>query len=396
MHGKKIGLALQGGGSYAAFTCGVLRALFKNDLISNQNVHSISGTSGGALNAALLGLALHENKKDPVEYVNKLWQINRIEKMLKERFSAFNMLPDRFIARLIGVGRKLKDSMPTLSAAFENTAKSTTLVFDLINEIFHDSAPSLPKDLTSEFLEDKAPFVTVASTEAKSGRAHYFTNNKSMINKYSKLAIGKYHQALNPLSLNGVFASISHPIIFKSLRMNNNIYWDGYYTSNPPFIYLFREGCDEVILIRLVQINRDEISEDLKSVSDRIEEIVQNSVINMEILTYFSMREILYNNIKDLKKANLELSRSKFSLDKVFHEIRLLKQGNIKDEGFPLSGFVDRLISLGEKVILDKQGFSSEYAKSKKGMFIVSSVDFETEEVRSQTVDYDRLLFEED
>ena len=108
------------------------------------------------------------------------------------------------------------------------------------------------------------------------------------------------------------------------------------------------------------------------------------------------MREILYNNITDLKKANLELSHSKFTLNKVFHEIRLLKQGNIKDEGFALTDFIEKLITLGEKVVEDKNGFSNEYSKAKKGLFIVSSVDFETGEVSSKTIDYDQLMFEEE
>ncbi len=398
MRSKKIGLALQGGGSYAAFTSGVLKAMFEEKgIIDKEFVHSISGTSGGALNAMLLGLAIHEGRKDPVEYVKNLWKINRLESLLKDKFKTLKLVPDDFLARLVGIGRKIKDTIPSLSAAFETSAKATTFVFDTINEVVHDAAKSLPKDLNTEFLENKPPYVTVAATEAKSARAHYFTNNTTMVNRYNKLKIGKYHQAMNPLTLNGVYASISHPIIFRSLTMDDRKYWDGYYTSNPPFIYLFREGCDEVILVRLVQMSREEIKEDLKSVSDRIEEIVQNSVINMEILTYFSMREMLYNNEKVLKSANLELAKGKFSLNKVFHEIRLMKSGNIKDEGFPLSEFVDKLIRLGKKAVKSKNGFASEYSNIKnKRLHVLTSVDFETEEVQSTTIDYDKLLFEED
>ncbi len=56
------GLALQGGGAYAAFTAGALKAMFSAErgLLRPAAIRSISGTSGGALNALLLGVGIHE------------------------------------------------------------------------------------------------------------------------------------------------------------------------------------------------------------------------------------------------------------------------------------------------------------------------------------------------
>ena len=52
---KPIGLALQGGGSWGAFTWGVLDALLASRSI---RITQLSGTSAGAINAAIVASAL--------------------------------------------------------------------------------------------------------------------------------------------------------------------------------------------------------------------------------------------------------------------------------------------------------------------------------------------------
>ena len=49
--GKTISLALQGGGSHGAFTWGVLDRLLEDEEIT---IEAISGTSAGAMNAAVV------------------------------------------------------------------------------------------------------------------------------------------------------------------------------------------------------------------------------------------------------------------------------------------------------------------------------------------------------
>src|SRR6202171_4376331 len=52
---KPIGLALQGGGSWGAYTWGVLDVLLASRTIS---IAQLSGTSAGAINAAIVASAL--------------------------------------------------------------------------------------------------------------------------------------------------------------------------------------------------------------------------------------------------------------------------------------------------------------------------------------------------
>src|SRR3982750_1811429 len=58
---RRISLALQGGGSFGAFTWGVLDRLLEE---SDCNFDSISGASVGALNAVLLASGLAEGGRD--------------------------------------------------------------------------------------------------------------------------------------------------------------------------------------------------------------------------------------------------------------------------------------------------------------------------------------------
>ena len=50
---NKIAIACQGGGSQTAFTAGVLKSLFQNDVHNKKQIVSLSGTSGGAVCATL-------------------------------------------------------------------------------------------------------------------------------------------------------------------------------------------------------------------------------------------------------------------------------------------------------------------------------------------------------
>ncbi len=53
MENAKIAIACQGGGSETAFTAGVLKSFFENDLHRKKEIVSLTGTSGGAVCAVL-------------------------------------------------------------------------------------------------------------------------------------------------------------------------------------------------------------------------------------------------------------------------------------------------------------------------------------------------------
>ena len=77
---KKINLALQGGGSHGAYTWGVLDRLLEE---KELEIEGISGTSAGAMNAAILVNGYEKNgragaKKELEEFWHKINELGKI------------------------------------------------------------------------------------------------------------------------------------------------------------------------------------------------------------------------------------------------------------------------------------------------------------------------------
>ena len=71
MRMKTINLALQGGGAHGAFTWGVLDRLLEEERLE---IEGISGTSAGAMNAALLKTGmLHAGREGARAQLDRFW-----------------------------------------------------------------------------------------------------------------------------------------------------------------------------------------------------------------------------------------------------------------------------------------------------------------------------------
>ena len=76
---RRVVIACQGGGSYTAFTAGVLRRLLGADELSGYQVVGLSGTSGGAVCALLAWYALLD--EDPAlagQLLEQFWADNSV------------------------------------------------------------------------------------------------------------------------------------------------------------------------------------------------------------------------------------------------------------------------------------------------------------------------------
>src|SRR5258708_38002376 len=67
---KRLSLGLQGGGSFGAFTWGVLDRLLERDIAFD----AISGASAGAVNAALLASGLLESRDEARATLARFWR----------------------------------------------------------------------------------------------------------------------------------------------------------------------------------------------------------------------------------------------------------------------------------------------------------------------------------
>jgi NTE family protein len=68
---KRVSLALQGGGAHGALTWGVLDRILEDQRLE---ITSISGTSAGAMNAAVLADGLHKAGREGArEALHRFW-----------------------------------------------------------------------------------------------------------------------------------------------------------------------------------------------------------------------------------------------------------------------------------------------------------------------------------
>ena len=85
----KIAIACQGGGSQTAFTAGALKALCEARISDEFELVSISGTSGGAVCAALIWFAF-EKGEDPLwGRLLEFWKDNTAQGWLEQTFNQF-------------------------------------------------------------------------------------------------------------------------------------------------------------------------------------------------------------------------------------------------------------------------------------------------------------------
>ena len=189
-----VDLALQGGGAHGAFTWGVLDRLLEEPWLG---IDGISGTSAGAMNAAVLvdgfvkGGAAGARKA-----LENFWRAISDA----ARFSPFQRGPLDIL-----LGRWTLDSSPVYVG------------MDLLSRLVspYDLNPlgkNPLRDILSELIDFKrlpqAPIkLFITATNVRTGRGHVFKNN-----------------AITP---NVLLASACLPTLFQAIEIDGEPYWDG-------------------------------------------------------------------------------------------------------------------------------------------------------------------------
>jgi len=229
---KKIGLALQGGGSHGAFTWGVLDRLLELD---DLEFSSVCGTSAGAINAVVMSYGLHKGgKKMAKDLLDKLWyEISQSGKVfLDHRYFDF---VNKFVSPYQFNPFNLNPLKPIIS---------NLVNFDELNK----------SDLK----------LFVCATNVKTNRAKIFKTDN--------------------MSVNSILASCCLPHIFQAVKIDDEYYWDGGYMANPPLSPLF-ENIDitDILLVKINSINIENLPKTINEINDRVTEISFNSSLMNEM-----------------------------------------------------------------------------------------------------------------
>jgi NTE family protein len=254
-----VDLALQGGGSHGAFSWGVIDRLLEVDWVK---LDGISGTSAGAMNAAVLADGLLDGGRAGAKAaLEKFWR--KVSE--GARYSPFQRTPLDIM-----LGRWDLDHSPLYLAADMmsrlvspyNIPNSANPLYAILNDtVDFQRLPQSPVRL----------FIT--ATNVRTGRGKIFRNAD-----------------LTPEVL---LASACLPTMFQAVEIDGEHYWDGGYSGNPTITPLVREcQSHDTLLVQINPVRRDEIPTSARDIVNRLNEVSFNAVLLKELRMIAVLRQV--------------------------------------------------------------------------------------------------------
>lgn len=273
----RLNLALQGGGAHGAFTWGVLDRLLEEEDIE---INAISGTSAGAMNAAVLIDGYNEGGRQKArEQLREFWfEISKV---------AGAFAPNQNIANEIA-------SFPGFewTAAFNPFDVMTRVLspyeFNPMN--FNPLRTVLERVLDVKKLHDGIDLF-VTATNVETGEARIFRDGE--------------------ISIDVLLASACLPFLYQAIEIDGVPYWDGGYMGNPsiwPLIY--KSECSDVLLVQINPIKRAGTPKHALDIINRVNEISFNSSLIAEMRAINFVRKLIDSGKLDSHDyANMHIHR---------------------------------------------------------------------------------------
>jgi len=244
-----VAIACQGGGSHAAFAAGVLDALLGDQHFPRFHPIALSGTSGGALCAALAWRGLVND--DPADGRRRLLSFWK-DLMVHDPFDAIANYWHVWSAR---APVKLEVSPYLYEPVAENRLRALLGTHLQLDEL--RAAPG----------QTKEPLLLVGATDVLDGERIVFRGES--------------------LTYDALLASAAVPPLFRAIHADDHVYWDGLFTANPPvreFTDLPRDQLpDEVWVIQVNPQHRKEEPRTTGAIIDRMNELSGNLSLGQEL-----------------------------------------------------------------------------------------------------------------
>jgi NTE family protein len=300
---KPIDLALQGGGSHGAFTWGVLDALLEDE---SFDFSAISGTSAGALNAAVMVSGFEKDGRAGArQALTDFW---RAISRAGGTFSPYSGSQQNAADNPFGV-----DKLPGyqwMSSFFRSFSpyEFNPLNLNPLRKVLKEHV-----NLSALHRSDISLFVT--ATSVRTGQARVFTGAE--------------------ISFDALLASACLPFIFQAVEIDGEPYWDGGYTGNPAlFPLIYDSQALDLLLIKINPLSRPGVPTRSVDIIDRVSEITFNASLIGEMRAIAFVSRLLKENKLDpaqYKSLRLHMvaddeglsafnANSKFNTDRAFLE----------------------------------------------------------------------------
>jgi NTE family protein len=260
---RRLSLALQGGGSFGAFTWGVLDRLLEEP---NCDLDSISGASAGAVNGVLLAAGFVEGGREGARArLRRFWRRITDEASFRSLMLIGGFSP---AGTSVAFGRGLS---PTQFDPIDLDPLRQALAMEIDFSLLSD--PTCPKLL-------------VATTRVRDGRLHIFRNRD--------------------LTADVVLASTCPPLIHCAVEIEGEAYWDGGYAANPPVVQLVQDSeATDVLVVQITPTQDTYIPMTMAAIDRRLDQIMANSSLNAEIAAL----DLARNDAATAKLRSLRLFR---------------------------------------------------------------------------------------
>jgi NTE family protein len=255
-----VNLALQGGGSHGAFAWGVLDRLLEEPWLK---IEGVSGTSAGAMNAAVLADGYAAGGAEVARTALTTYWRHVSE---AARYSPFKRTPlDKFL------GRWSLDFSPMF--VFLDMMSRLYSPYDLNPRGLNVLAPILDKEIDFDRLRNSPIKVFITATNVRTGRPRIFRNAD-----------------ITPEAL---MASACLPTLFQAVEIDGEYYWDGGYSGNPTMAPLVNElTSDDTILIPINPVERAAPPKAAHDILNRLNEISFNAVLIKELKMMALLRRV--------------------------------------------------------------------------------------------------------
>ena len=246
-----VDLALQGGGAHGAFTWGVLDRLLEEPWLT---VDGISGTSAGAMNAAVMASGYAHGGADGARAaLEDFWQ--RVSEAA--RLSPLQRGPMEMLA-----GHWTLEYSPMFLAA--EMMSRVFSPYDLNPLGTHPLRDILAETVDFDCLADAPIRLFITATNVRTGAGRVFRNAE-----------------ITPEVL---LASGCLPTMFQAVEIGGEHYWDGGYSGNPTITPLVREcRSRDTILVQINPIVRDALPRSARDILNRLNEVSFNAPLLKEL-----------------------------------------------------------------------------------------------------------------
>jgi NTE family protein len=251
-HTKRINLALQGGGAHGAFTWGVLDRLLEDERIALEGV---SGTSAGAMNAAVLAQGYHrDGPAGARRALDAFW------KRISE-FSAFSPVQSSAFDKWFGnwnlnnsPGAMWWEALGRMFSPYDFNPFN----YDPLREVLNESLDVLE-------LQACEPIkLFIGATNVRTGKIRVFTKKE--------------------LTIDALLASACLPQAFQAIMIDGEPYWDGGYMGNPAiFPLIYQCQSHDVVIVQINPLIREGTPRSAMEIADRMNEITFNGALRGEM-----------------------------------------------------------------------------------------------------------------